>query len=75
MLKDFLHTALACQYLPEDIRKNLPWDTEKYTADTKNASIVSDTPKKSQKLPLCRHCGLCMTTDKCPLLEEESAKN
>ncbi len=65
MFKEKLHIVLSCQYLPEKVRDFLPWDTESYVkgADGK--------VKKRQPLPICRHCGLCLTGGTCPLLEKK----
>ncbi len=73
MLKKTFNYVMACQYLPPSVRQYVPWDEEDYIApNSPNAPAVR---KKSIKVPVCRHCGLCLTTDKCPLAEEEAKKD
>ncbi len=67
MFKKALDYTLACQYLPSSVRDFLPWDTEQYITDANGERVVK---RKSAPLPLCRHCGLCLTGSECPLTEK-----
>ncbi len=64
MFKKNMNLLLACKYLPSWMHKFIPWDTEYY---------ANPQSKKAQSLPICHHCGLCMTGNHpCPAMKKSS---
>ncbi len=65
MWKKYTDYMLGCSYLPSKVRDYLPWDTDFYALSPEERAH-----KKRQSMPLCKHCGLCMTGSVCPLEEK-----